>query len=358
MIWPFVIAGYLIFTFFLPSSQLLAYALPTSQSMRPRTFMITGATDGIGKHTAERLSSEGHALIIHGRKSSTNHIVNSLVQDLKSRGAANVSYLQADFNDAHQVELLGDMVVGVLRNWQIETLSEHDSMPALDVLVNNAGVFDPEPRHSRQGFDSTMAVNVLAPFILTRKLLPCLVRGKKSRIITTSSISQSYQLPYVDRLFARKLSDGGSSDYEPLSYSAHSFYSHSKLGDYMFTVRLADILSDYKLQSSVDKNLSDSQRGLLNNMRTIQCLTMDPGTVNTKMLLAGWGPCGINVKSANNTYKLATSDDYAFGKVENGSYHFGGGGSRDARDKKKMDELWRKLSACTGYDYEDLSDCF
>jgi len=64
------------------------------------------------------------------------------------------------------------------------------------------------------------------------------------------------------------------------------------------------------------------------------------------------------VNSANNTYKLATDISYAYGRVENGSYHFGGSGSRDARDAKKLDDLFDKLYKCTGYNYDDLSDCF
>lgn len=65
--------------------------------------MITGATDGIGKHTAQRLASDGHALLIHGRKPITNKVAGAILEDLKERGAAKVAYLQADLNDLHQV---------------------------------------------------------------------------------------------------------------------------------------------------------------------------------------------------------------------------------------------------------------
>ena len=314
-----------------------------------RTFFVTGATDGIGKHTCERLASDGsaHALLIHGRKSSQDPVVKSLIRDLESRGAARVSYLQADLNDLNQVEKLADDAKGVLSDWQQDL---QDSFPALDVLINNAGVFDPEPRHSAQGYDSTMAINVLAPFVLTRKLLPCLVRGENARIITTSSISQSSALPNMDQLFAQLIDS--KYDHQPLSYSAHSFYSHSKLGDLLFTVNLAKVLSKYSLHSNIQ------QLSLLDNMHNIQCLTMDPGTVNTKMLLAGWGACGIPVKKANNTYKLATSEEYANGRVESGSYHFGFRRSSEANDDAKLNEFWNKLSVCTGCSYDDLSDCF
>lgn len=71
--------------------------------MRARTFMITGATDGIGKHTSQRLASDGHALLIHGRKPRANEAVASLIEDLERKGAAKVAYLQADMNDLPQV---------------------------------------------------------------------------------------------------------------------------------------------------------------------------------------------------------------------------------------------------------------
>lgn len=78
---------------------------------------------------------------------------------------------------------MADTVVDVLRDWQQHDSSERyiGHIPALDVLINNAGVFDPEPRHSLQGYDSTIAVNVIAPFVLTRKLLPCLAHGDQAR---------------------------------------------------------------------------------------------------------------------------------------------------------------------------------
>ena len=296
-------------------------ALNISMKMKhPRTIFLTGATDGIGKHTCEKLASDGHKLLIHGRKSPSDSVVKSLVQDLQSRGAEEVAYLQADLSDLDQVEDLAKQAITQLQAWQ----SCDD--PILDVLINNAGVFDPDIRHSVQGYENTMAINVLAPFVLTKRLLPSLIRNAKdksdTRIITTSSISQSSTLPDIDMLFAKR-------DTPP---SGHSSYSYSKLGDLLFTVQLAKLTSSYN----------------------IQCLTMDPGTVNTKMLLAGWGACGIPVKQANNTYKLATGEEYALGKVPSGSYHFGGSPSRDASDDSKLQVFWDKLVECTGVSYDDM----
>ena len=222
----------------------LSLSMAARGSSVSRTVLITGATDGIGLHTSKRLAGDGHALLIHGRKTAEETV--TLVRDLEARGAHMVSYLQADLSDLNQVHDLADKAIDQLRTWQDDDPSSSDSPPALDVLINNAGVFDPDNARSAQGYDNTMAVNVLAPFVLTRKLLPYLVRGEGPRIITTSSISQSWAL------------DVSYYDAKPPGYSpsAHSSYSHSKLGDLLFTARLAELLSPFE----------------------IQCLTMDPGT--------------------------------------------------------------------------------
>jgi len=326
----------------------IALSTKGSSSPRPRTFFITGATDGIGKFTSQKIASEGgHALLVHGRKGLNDPAVTSLIRDLERGGAYRVSYLRADLNDLREVEKLADDAKAVLKEWQGQGDSE-ETVPSLDVLINNAGVFDPEKRHSMQGYDSTMAINVLAPYVITRKLLPCLVRGDEAQIITTSSISQSSTLPDLDRLFARI--EGSNYDTDPLPHSAHTSYSHSKLGDLLFTVKLAKVLANYQPGKGLQTNL-------LGKIHHIQCLTMDPGTVNTKMLLAGWGACGIPVSKATNTYKLATSPDYAFGRVESGSYHFGFRESSEARNDAKLNAFWKKLEECTGCSYDDLSDC-
>lgn len=235
-----------------------------SSLVKPRTILITGATDGIGRHTANLLAADGNSLLVHGRKLS---LKDELIAELTDRGAASVQYFNADLGDLEQVYGLADEILVSGNNH-------------IDVLVNNAGIFDPPaPAKSVQGYDMTWAVNVMAPYVLTRKLLPLVAASLDEcpRIITTSSISQSYSLPPVDELF----------EINCKAKSAHRAYSDSKLGDFLFTVKLAKLLASQK-----DPKYS-----------RIKCLTMDPGTVNTKMLLAGWGACGIDVSQADNTYR-------------------------------------------------------
>lgn len=206
-----------------------------STSASARTFFITGATDGIGRHTALKLACDGHRVLVHGRKSPDSDIVGNLLAEIRNRGAHSTSYLQADLLDLREVAQLATAVK-----------KETDK---IDVLINNAGVFGPSEKASAQGYDATWAVNVLAPFKLTILLLPLVAKGNNPRIIITSSISQSPSLP--SDLDSIGLAGGPQSD-------AHPAYEVSKLGDRLFTVGLAD-----RLRVSPDPKFS-----------AIKCLTM------------------------------------------------------------------------------------
>ena len=100
-----------------------------------------------------------------------------------------------------------------------------EKVGALDLLINNAGVFANEERQtSKDGYELTFAVNVLAPFALTKLLLPSM--RENGHIINTSSLSASGTVPW-DNL-----------QLEGSSYSNHRAYSLSKLLDMLFTFAL------------------------------------------------------------------------------------------------------------------------
>lgn len=113
-------------------------------------------------------------------------------------------------------------------------------------------------RQSADGYEMTWAVNMVAPFLLTSLLLDTIT----DRIINVSSISAGSHVDW-DNLQMEK------------GFASHSAYSLSKLGVQLFTAELAPRVA---------------ARGIVVN-------TLDPGTVNTNMLGAGWGMCGIPVCS-------------------------------------------------------------
>ena len=97
----------------------------------------------------------------------------------------------------------------------------------LDVLINNAGVFEHQRRVTADALELTMAVNHFAPFLLTHHLLPALSSAPAGRIVNVSSMAhQSGRLDPNDLTFARR-------------YGGYAVYAASKLANVLFTVELA-----------------------------------------------------------------------------------------------------------------------
>lgn len=227
----------------------------TEQDVADKVFLVTGSTDGIGKHTARKLVQDGATVLIHGRNAMR---VADTAAELAAAGSGSVAAFTQDLSSLQGVRSLA---ADVKRDF-----------PRIDVLINNAAVFETEKRVSADGYEYTWAVNVLAPFLLTS----CLLDVVASRIVNVSSLSASRGIDW-DNLQQER------------GYSAHHAYSLSKLAMQMYTLQLAERLR---------------ARGITVN-------TLDPGTVNTKMLLAGWGRCGIEIEDANDLYWLSTSSDTA-----------------------------------------------
>jgi NAD(P)-dependent dehydrogenase (short-subunit alcohol dehydrogenase family) len=109
-------------------------------------ILVTGATDGLGLALARRLASDGHEVLVHGRDRDRAEAAAGEV------GAAGIHL--ADFSRLAEVRSLAD------------------ELPALDVLVNNAGLIAPERVVTEDGNELTFQVNHLAHFLLTLRVLP------------------------------------------------------------------------------------------------------------------------------------------------------------------------------------------
>jgi NAD(P)-dependent dehydrogenase (short-subunit alcohol dehydrogenase family) len=143
------------------------------------TIVITGATDGLGRALATELArQEGVRLILHGRRPER---LSNLRNELASQ-PAEILTAQADLSEMAQVHRLAD---------EIAALTDH-----VTVLVNNAGVGGGEPDgRTRQltvdGNELRFAVNHLAAFCLSQRLLPLLDQGAPARIVNVASIGQA-----------------------------------------------------------------------------------------------------------------------------------------------------------------------
>jgi NAD(P)-dependent dehydrogenase (short-subunit alcohol dehydrogenase family) len=147
--------------------------------MLEQTIVLTGATDGLGRALSGELARRpGTTLILHGRDKTR---LDELATEL-SDAPASIVTARADFSALAQVHRLADEIAG---------LTDHVS-----VLVNNAGIGGGEPdgtdrRLSADGHELRFAVNHLAPFALTQRLLPLLDSGAPARIVNVASIGQS-----------------------------------------------------------------------------------------------------------------------------------------------------------------------
>ena len=138
-----------------------------------KTIVVTGSTDGIGLETARMLVSQGHNVLLHGRSPAKLENVEKMLSALPDGGRVE-SYV-SDLSRMADVEALAKAVAG-----------QHTQ---LDVLINNAGIFKVPDPMTPDGLDVRFAVNTIAPFLLTQRLLPLI--GASGRVINLSSAAQS-----------------------------------------------------------------------------------------------------------------------------------------------------------------------
>lgn len=138
-----------------------------------KTIMITGATDGLGLATAARLAGLGHRLVLHGRNPDKLDLARAAVE--QERPGSVVAALVADLSSISAADELGAAVA---------RLDDR-----IDVLVNNAGVYRTDRPRTDEGLDARFAVNAIAPYALTRKLLPAL--APQGRVVNVSSAAQA-----------------------------------------------------------------------------------------------------------------------------------------------------------------------
>jgi NAD(P)-dependent dehydrogenase (short-subunit alcohol dehydrogenase family) len=142
-----------------------------------KTILLTGATDGIGLETAKMLLAQGHTVLLHGRNQDKLNNVQSALNEQYPQ-ASTVTYV-ADLSDMAQVHTLAQSVLSDLQQ----------AGKVLDVLINNAGVYKLADITTKEGLDARFAVNTIAPYLLTKLLLP--VMNVQSRVVNVSSAAQS-----------------------------------------------------------------------------------------------------------------------------------------------------------------------
>ncbi|MFE3000063.1 SDR family NAD(P)-dependent oxidoreductase [Nocardia sp. NPDC059246] len=182
--------------------------------MADRTVLITGATDGLGRELAVRLGAAGARLILHGRNPDRAAAVAAQVAAASGHAPR---IILADLSRLAEVDRLANEIIACTSR--------------LDVLVNNAGTGGrPDGRRelSADGNELLWAVNHLAPYRLTRRLLPLLRASAPARVVNVASAGQQE----VD------LDDPTPET----GYDVYTAYCHAKLAMIMATIEYAEEL--------------------------------------------------------------------------------------------------------------------
>jgi retinol dehydrogenase 14 len=223
------------------------------------TILVTGATDGIGLQTALEIARLGATVLLHGRNPDRGRTAFEHIE--RQTGSNALRYYNADLSDMQAVSDLGARL-----------LSEHDR---IDVLIHNAGVHMSRLERNADGFEMTFAVNHLAPFLLTRRLLDGTAGDRApKRIVVVSSVAHTRARLDFDNLNAEK------------EFSPYGAYALSKLLNVLFAYHLA--------------------RQFDGSGTTVNAL--HPGVITTKLLTSAFGTTGASLEEgAATSVHLATS---------------------------------------------------
>ncbi|MFK8102325.1 MAG: SDR family NAD(P)-dependent oxidoreductase [Saprospiraceae bacterium] len=176
-----------------------------------RKVLITGGNRGIGKAIAENLLLAGQKVVITSRSETEGkRIVEALKQATKN---PYLSFVHGDLSDLKSCYRLIEKIK-----------TKH---PDLNTLVNNAGIWRMERKINDDGFEESFMVNYLAPYVLSKGLLPTLKENKPARIINVNS-----------GLYAKGKLNLEKTPYG-LDFGKIKTYATSKLCNVMFTIDFA-----------------------------------------------------------------------------------------------------------------------
>jgi NAD(P)-dependent dehydrogenase (short-subunit alcohol dehydrogenase family) len=226
----------------------------------PRTAFITGSTDGIGKATALGLARAGMRVVVHGR--SRPKVDRAIAELTAAVPGAEVDGVSFD--------------LGSLASIRKGVAELQAKVPALHVLINNAGIFAAERVLTGDGIEATLAVNHVGHYLVTHLLTPQLEAAAPARVIILSSIAHTRGRIHLDDLTLER------------AFSGYAAYAQSKLANVMHALDLAAQHEPAK----------------------ISAYSLHPGVISTKLLREGFGPVrGASVtQGAALPIQLATAE--------------------------------------------------
>ena len=260
-----------------------------------RVVLVTGSTDGIGRATARALAAGGMRVIVHGR---TRHKVDAALSALAGElPGAELEGVSFDLGSPAAVRRGAEQIL--------------ERVPALHVLINNAGIFAEERVVTDDGIELTFAVNHIGPFLLTELLAPRLeasATSAPSRVIDVASIAHTRGRIHLDDLTLAK------------GWTGYAAYAMSKLANVMHALSLAE-------RHTADKLVAYS---------------VHPGVIGTKLLRQGFGPIAGSTTEAGARTQVRLAGEEAV-SAPSGTYFSEGVAAQPAptaRDPAMRAALW------------------
>lgn len=231
-----------------------------------KIVLITGATSGIGKVTALELAKQNMTVVFTSRNMQKGEQVKQEI--IQESGNSDVEVMECDLSSFESI-----------KNFTQKFKSKYDK---LDILINNAGVWEIQRKETKDGIEMIFGVNHLAPFLLTNLLLETIKNTSNARIVNVASSLHSGVIDFDD-LEGKK------------AFNWRKAYTQSKLSNILFTKKLSSMLKE--------------------NGVTVNCL--HPGFIQTDLFRNQPGFVRFVMKfmqitpkeGAKTTLYLATSDE-------------------------------------------------
>lgn len=194
----------------------------SGQSMAGKTVVITGPTNGVGRATAIELGARGARMLLLCRSAERG---TALAADIAAKGGS-AEVVSADLASLQSVVAAAERV--------------RELAPQFDVLINNAGVINNSRKETRDGLEEMFAVNHLAHFLLTARLLPSLRAAASARIVHVASAGHALVKGF----------DCDDYGWAKRKYATFPAYGHSKLANLLFNRSLAKRLAGSTITSN------------------------------------------------------------------------------------------------------------
>jgi NAD(P)-dependent dehydrogenase (short-subunit alcohol dehydrogenase family) len=170
--------------------------------MKDKTVVVTGATSGLGRATALKIAKNKASVVIIGRNiTKANKVIDEIKKE-RGRG----QYIISDLSLMKDTKEAAEIIIS--------------SIDRLDVLINNAGAHFPKYRETPEGFESTLALNYLSPFLLTHHLIEQMKQTAsdygEARVINITSIMHKSPINWDDL------------NYKNTTYHSNTAYYQSK----------------------------------------------------------------------------------------------------------------------------------